>query len=524
MSAENLVVKVGYEGSIWRLKVPTQEVSYEKVKEVVEKMVPPEKGRMIRYKDDEGDMCVLTPETFEDAIDISHRSNGLIRLDVVNMRQLEPLHMPMHSALDEYTAMHCHSTLPPSKSPSTNSLIMHSPQHSGTGIETSKQDKDAAAAAFISSTRGSFEQHPSHVSSPGQPHAYSGPLNSASATPQPLAGGIEKASVDDARTHAQSCSVVQPQLSKPSDKIYTPKPVLRMFLCLNDMNLLTPRMITSSMLLAITHIPVLHEFMPLLQAIVNSGPNTPEVTEFGQWFVGLLKIFSTLTFDAQVQDEYLREFESVLDCVVSKQGVESHKANIFVVLFVSFSEVLLMVTPSWIPCFQTAVGLGHFDVPPTPKQQVTHHGVDCDGCGSKPIVGPRFKCQVCDYDLCGECYPNKSNLHAELHDFVCVLRPGREVSGAASKDPHLSELSAPALSAYVSSLESRVPWKQFHHHQPQQPPSCLKGVVGEGGLTVTEKSPVSAARQPAAAVNSGSSSPFVLPSPGSGGAGNPYRS
>ncbi|KAF4694848.1 hypothetical protein FOZ60_006701 [Perkinsus olseni] len=507
MSAENLVVKVGYEGSIWRLKVPTQEVSYEKVKEVVEKMVPPEKGQMIRYKDDEGDMCVLTPETFEDAIDISHRSNGLIRLDVVNMRQLEPLHMPMHSALEEHAAMHFHSTLPPSKSPSTNSLNLHSPQYSGTRIETSEQDKHAAAAAFISSTRGSFE-HPSDVSSSGQPHAYSGPLNSATVTTQPLAGGIENASVDDARTHAQSSGAVQPQLSKPSDKIYAPKPVLRMFLCLNDMNLLTPRMITSvtvsfiplmiqrcsrhtdrlsynvynnyaclrptlqSMLLAITHIPVLHEFMPLLQAIVNSGPNTPEVAEFGQWFVGLLKSFSTLTFDAQVQ-------------------------------------VLLMVAPSWIPCFQTAVGLGHFDVPPTPKQQVTHHGVDCDGCGSNPIVGPRFKCQVCDYDLCGECYPNKSNLHAELHDFVCVLRPGREVSGAASKDPHLSELSAPALSAYVSSLESRAPWNQFHHHhhQPQQPPSCLKGVVGGGGLTVTEKSPVSTARQPAA-VNSCSSSPF----------------
>ncbi|KAF4742387.1 hypothetical protein FOZ63_006575, partial [Perkinsus olseni] len=181
MSAENLVVKVGYEGSIWRLKVPTQEVSYEKVKEVVEKMVPPEKGQMIRYKDDEGDMCVLTPETFEDAIDISHRSNGLIRLDVVNMRQLEPLHMPMHSPLEEHAAMHFHSTLPPSKSPSTNSLNLHSPQHSGTRIETSEQDKDAAAAAFISSTRGSFE-HPSDVSSSGQPHAYSGPLNSATVT------------------------------------------------------------------------------------------------------------------------------------------------------------------------------------------------------------------------------------------------------------------------------------------------------------------------------------------------------
>ncbi|EER13520.1 hypothetical protein Pmar_PMAR000107 [Perkinsus marinus ATCC 50983] len=304
MSSEHLVVKVGHEGCIWRLKVPVQDVSYNKVKEVVGKTVSLEKGRVIRYKDDEGDMCVLTSETFDDAMDISLRDNGLLRLDVVTV-------------------------------------------------------------SFI-----------------------------------PLM--------------IQRCSRHTDRLSYHVHKKYD---------CI--------RPTLQSMLLAITHIPELHEFMPLLQAIVNSGPNTPEVTEFGQWFVGLLKSFSTLSFDTQVQ-------------------------------------VLLMVAPSWIPCFRTAIQLGRFDVPPTPKQQVTHYGVECDGCGVNPIVGPRFKCQVCDYDLCGECYPNKSTIHAESHDFVCVLRSGREASGVKlgllTKESPSSKLSAPTmLSAKASSLKCRTPAGEEEH-------------------------------------------------------------
>jgi len=42
----------------------------------------------------------------------------------------------------------------------------------------------------------------------------------------------------------------------------------------------------------------------------------------------------------------------------------------------------------------------------------THWGVTCDGCGAFPIQGPRFKCQSCaDYDLCERCYAQKDVLH-----------------------------------------------------------------------------------------------------------------
>eukprot|EP00927_Polykrikos_kofoidii_P078181 TRINITY_DN75031_c0_g1_i1.p1 TRINITY_DN75031_c0_g1~~TRINITY_DN75031_c0_g1_i1.p1 ORF type:complete len:726 (-),score=150.66 TRINITY_DN75031_c0_g1_i1:196-2373(-) len=52
-----------------------------------------------------------------------------------------------------------------------------------------------------------------------------------------------------------------------------------------------------------------------------------------------------------------------------------------------------------------------------------HHGVVCDGCDKGPIVGPRYKCAVCDdYDLCGVCFSHKADVHPD-HDFQCIATP-----------------------------------------------------------------------------------------------------
>lgn len=52
-----------------------------------------------------------------------------------------------------------------------------------------------------------------------------------------------------------------------------------------------------------------------------------------------------------------------------------------------------------------------------------HHGVTCDGCGANPLKGPRFRCAVCpDYDLCGECFAQKSRVHGE-HEFTITWPP-----------------------------------------------------------------------------------------------------
>ena len=45
-----------------------------------------------------------------------------------------------------------------------------------------------------------------------------------------------------------------------------------------------------------------------------------------------------------------------------------------------------------------------------------HFGVECDGCGARPIVGTRFKCCVCcDFDLCAHC----ESLGKHPHNHPC---------------------------------------------------------------------------------------------------------
>lgn len=64
--------------------------------------------------------------------------------------------------------------------------------------------------------------------------------------------------------------------------------------------------------------------------------------------------------------------------------------------------------------------------PPPPPSPVVHHGIECDCCGASPIFGPRFKCTLCpNYDLCGNCYPRKMEVHGNCpgaqKDFQCIL-------------------------------------------------------------------------------------------------------
>ncbi|KIP08955.1 hypothetical protein PHLGIDRAFT_126676 [Phlebiopsis gigantea 11061_1 CR5-6] len=56
-----------------------------------------------------------------------------------------------------------------------------------------------------------------------------------------------------------------------------------------------------------------------------------------------------------------------------------------------------------------------------------HEGIHCDGCGLKPIVGPRNKCLSCeDYDLCTSCLtdPTVRQTHDTQHSFFPIKLAG----------------------------------------------------------------------------------------------------
>lgn len=64
----------------------------------------------------------------------------------------------------------------------------------------------------------------------------------------------------------------------------------------------------------------------------------------------------------------------------------------------------------------------------TPRRQAgntrlaVHRYVTCDGCGTEPIVGVRYKCTVCDdYDVCESC--KSANIHPVSHALVAIRTP-----------------------------------------------------------------------------------------------------
>jgi hypothetical protein len=55
-------------------------------------------------------------------------------------------------------------------------------------------------------------------------------------------------------------------------------------------------------------------------------------------------------------------------------------------------------------------------------QKLIHYGIACDGCGTFPIVGIRYKCAVCDdFDFCEECEKKKGEEHN--HPFLKIYEP-----------------------------------------------------------------------------------------------------
>ena len=46
------------------------------------------------------------------------------------------------------------------------------------------------------------------------------------------------------------------------------------------------------------------------------------------------------------------------------------------------------------------------------SQEIIHNRIICDGCEMSPIIGNRYKCQVCsDFDYCEDCYKNIKHVH-----------------------------------------------------------------------------------------------------------------
>jgi len=67
-------------------------------------------------------------------------------------------------------------------------------------------------------------------------------------------------------------------------------------------------------------------------------------------------------------------------------------------------------------------------------KKVVHYGISCNGCGSMPIVGVRYKCTVCpNFDFCENCEGTRPHIHNFIkmreRDLLDMFRPNSAYYG-----------------------------------------------------------------------------------------------
>ena len=93
-----------------------------------------------------------------------------------------------------------------------------------------------------------------------------------------------------------------------------------------------------------------------------------------------------------------------------------------------------------------------------------HNGVTCDGCGSSPIVGNRYKCSVReDFDLCESCESSENQPHPMLKISSPELAP-RAIFVALDDDPKVFPRGVPNGRPLPAGR-----WRS-HGHPPHGPP------------------------------------------------------
>ncbi|KAG8728397.1 hypothetical protein FRC11_011156, partial [Ceratobasidium sp. 423] len=77
-----------------------------------------------------------------------------------------------------------------------------------------------------------------------------------------------------------------------------------------------------------------------------------------------------------------------------------------------------------VPPPNSAMGIPRKKATKKEKEEPVHEGVCCNGCGTFPIVGARYKCMHSDcpdYDLCSKCMGK--NVHDPAHQMICIRTP-----------------------------------------------------------------------------------------------------
>jgi len=387
------IVKVQCDdGEIYRLTLQDKP-TFESIIEVVATCRPELQASMMReggchplkYADDEGDLCTLAPATFVDFLEQQGGESARI--------------LKLKLSLGK-----THKTVSKDETPKVES------------------DKPAAETPKVEET--------------------------AQAPQMPCQGPPPGLGQDDASDFSwrQSNVCGGPGAWGPGGGGGGPKKLLYSLKALRDTGMLTPAMFSS---LAVQWLPLVTQRVARKVDKINHMARDglePMVQTLLTQVKDLAAATPGLETHAEPVNEALsgggsqrRLGESVLELLKALRGLGFEVQALFCE---KLAEHLLPFLDEIIKGFQGDSCGGNSSGSTTAPAAWQHHfGFACDGCNANPIIGPRFRCPTCpDYDLCGNCYPRKLQLHKNCpsaqKDFQCIIFPGM---GQSSKKHDKSE-------------------------------------------------------------------------------------
>ncbi|KAF4745803.1 hypothetical protein FOZ63_004039, partial [Perkinsus olseni] len=345
----------------------------------------------------------LTEDTWPDAVQLAEDTKGVLRVELTAKSET------LLRSSSASTAAATTASAPPLWSP-PGALPIATPlkpgvQEARPSVATAAAG-DATTTEFMPSRQESVALFTSFYpvwAPPGlQPHRSpqaSYPSERAGTVPPP-AGSFESERSFTGAPSAPAPASVRSDVGAPPGfpqdqqqqqqqrKSYAPKPILKMYLALNEYGRLTPRIMTSVManfiplvvqrisrhtdcltfgmyhkfyrilptmkatLEAIQEVPSLQRFAQQLRVVVESGPEVPEMCGMGQWMVNFLKALSQEPFDTEIK------------------------------ILLALAEPWSLVVREDIVTYRDMLDCGEVNI--------THTGVKCDMCGETPIMGPKF--------------------------------------------------------------------------------------------------------------------------------------
>lgn len=377
-----MTIKINYDGDIRRLAL--EEVTYDAVlKMVTESFANVNKEELeMKYEDEEGDMCTLVALTFPDFL-ATQEGKKVSKIQVSKKKTLTTSSGPCESKHDAPK-----STTTPQANPMKSQVKDESTNTNGlkNNDETTKESAKANSAK-------SNDENTKDGSSDGfnwGHWGHGGHSHGGCKGPFKFLLWI-KALKDD--------GVLNPQVFASLFVQWLPFITQKVTRKLDMINYMVKEGLSatmSSFLLVLQHhveaVPALQVYAVQFKGIVEQEPDAPLL---GDTLRSFLIAMQGLAFDVQVN------------------FVEQLSEAVFPLL-----DDMMADLPEWE------------QKPWWMQGPLVHHGVSCDHCGAVPIVGPRFKCTSCpDYDLCGNCYPQKTAIHGPVspnaapHEFECIMSP-----------------------------------------------------------------------------------------------------